>query len=153
MQNTNILMNIILPTSINIRNPASTTPLWFKVSSYDNMSPANLIDLGNVFISEDMFTSSLLSRFVIVNRTSTTNLALSDYTFLIQLQGNLYSADYINGSMVDLVFPNDIKINANTQCYNVSYFSIACVSVNQSLTILLDSIFNYTSVSQRNSTF
>lgn len=104
-QSTPSLLAIKLPLSVSLRNPATTQPISLILSSYDSESSPNLIDAGVSFTSTLIFTPRQITTFSIESRTSSTNFAISSYTFLISISANIASSEYLSGSVANLTFP------------------------------------------------
>lgn len=99
------LLNIILPVSLYLRSPATTRPIWIRISSYDsNHTNANIIDQGVNYTADNMFTPMALSKFTL-SRAITANMAVTNYTFVIWITGDTLSSDYIPNSVAVIVVP------------------------------------------------
>lgn len=97
------LLNVVLPTGLFLRNPATTRPLWVRASSYD--SNQVIIDQGVTYIAERLFTPMALSKFAVVSRTSTANMAVTNYSFVLWVSGDLLTTDYISSSLAVVTVP------------------------------------------------
>lgn len=97
-------LNIILPTTLTLRNPATTKPFSIKISSYDSIN--NLIDSGVSYMTDTFLNPMSVTTFTISNKTSAINMDSSNYTFYVSISGDLVISDYINGSMIVLTLPS-----------------------------------------------
>lgn len=97
------LLNVVLPAGLFLRSPATTRALWVRVSSYD--SNQAIIDQGVTYIAESLFTPMALSKFAVVSRESTANMAVTNYSFVLWISGDLLATDYIPNSVVVVTVP------------------------------------------------
>jgi hypothetical protein len=128
-------LKIVLPTTLGIRNPATTKPFSIQISSYDSAN--NLIDAGVSYVTNTIISPMQASYFHIINKTSSTNMDLSNYTFTVRISGDISVSDYINGSFLILTFPTQILVNSNSKCFSTvsPIFDLGCSRNGQVYTI------------------
>lgn len=140
-------LGIVFPSSLLLRNPATTAPITLSVSSYDSDSTGNLIDSAVPFTSPIIFTPAQTTSFSITSRTSYTNLASASYSFNIKLSADLLASEYVTGSVANVTVPSQVVVSPGSKCYSTaaSLVDLSCLVSSQNIIIPLDTIFVYLS--------